>query len=147
MPRCPITSGQSSVDRETEVGTICEAYKAFAHGLSREDRITESPIGSGTAMLQQEGPFFISFSWPFKNQSWGWCSPSGQRPPSLPVESPRQRGMCRFPLRWGTLSYSADSKPRCAGPLRILPNESNRDPWQGQSQLCSTLFQLTRQPR
>ena|SRR4029453_708885 len=39
------------------------------------------------------------------------------------------------------------SRPRTAGPLRTLPSGEKREPWQGQSQLCSRAFQATMQPR
>jgi hypothetical protein len=34
-----------------------------------------------------------------------------------------------------------------AGPCTTAPSEEKRDPWQGQSQVFSALFQLTMQPR
>ena len=42
---------------------------------------------------------------------------------------------------------STGSRPRVAGPLRTLPSWEKREPWQGQSQLCSKAFQATMQPQ
>jgi hypothetical protein len=34
-----------------------------------------------------------------------------------------------------------------AGPARMPPSTAKREPWQGQSQVCSAAFQATWQPR
>src|SRR5579872_3473272 len=48
----------------------------------------------------------------------------------------------------GFLSFgSSGLSGLIAGPFRTFPSGSNREPWQGQSQLLSVAFQATIQPR
>src|SRR5262249_60349593 len=42
---------------------------------------------------------------------------------------------------------AAGARSRLAGPLTTRPRRSKREPWQGQSQVCSASFQATTHPR
>ena len=65
-------------------------------------------------------------------------------PPPEAEGLPDQAASSSLPM---TLDASTGSSGWIEGPFRTFPEVSKREPWHGQSQLFSALFQCTWQPR